>query len=218
MKRIKFIIIFICIPFILNSCIILSPALQIVQGANALYKGTKFLKEKFTRKKIMTNNRPYKIKNRKLISKQYYRNQFKRASHYSIGLERKKTSQNYKMAPYVVFGKRYKPMSLKQAMNYKKKGIASWYGFETSRQKNGHITANGERFYPEGLNAAHKLLPLPITVRVTNLENNKSIIVRVNDRGPFVGNRIIDLSAGAARRLGYYKKGTAYVLIKTVQI
>lgn len=79
------------------------------------------------------------------------------------------------------------------------------------------MTANGEAFNPDGLNAAHKHLPLPTHVRVTNLENGRSILVRVNDRGPFVKGRIIDLSAGAARRLGYYEKGTARVLVETVE-
>lgn len=80
------------------------------------------------------------------------------------------------------------------------------------------MTANGEAFNPNGLNAAHKYLPLPSYVRVTNLENGKHIIVRVNDRGPFVDGRIIDLSAGAARKLDYFKRGTARVLVETVKV
>lgn len=123
-----------------------------------------------------------------------------------------------KNSPYVVNGKRYIPMSVKKAKKYREKGMASWYGYETRVQKGGHMTANGEAFNPEGLNAAHKYLPLPTHVRVTNLENNRSIILRVNDRGPFVPGRIIDLSAGAARKLGYYKKGTARVLVETVEL
>jgi len=123
-----------------------------------------------------------------------------------------------KRSPYVVRGKRYVPMSLKRASSYRQKGIASWYGYETLRQKGGHMTANGEAFDPKGLNAAHKYLPLPTYVKVTNLENNRMIIVRVNDRGPFVKGRIIDLSAGAAKKLGFYKKGTTKVLVETIQI
>ncbi len=122
-----------------------------------------------------------------------------------------------KRSPYVVRGKRYVPMSMKEARTYREKGIASWYGDETRRQKGGHMTANGEAFDPNGLSAAHKHLPLPIHVRVTNLENRRSIIVRVNDRGPFIEGRIIDLSAGAARRLGFYKTGTVRVLVETVE-
>jgi rare lipoprotein A len=123
-----------------------------------------------------------------------------------------------KKSPYVVNGRRYVPMSPEKASRYREVGIASWYGYETFRQKGGHMTANGEAFHPDGLNAAHKFLPLPTHVRVTNLGNHRSIIVRVNDRGPFVKGRIIDLSAGAARKLGFYKKGTAKVLVETVPI
>ncbi|MBW2605350.1 MAG: septal ring lytic transglycosylase RlpA family protein [Deltaproteobacteria bacterium] len=123
-----------------------------------------------------------------------------------------------KKSPYVVRGKRYVPMSVEKAGNYRQKGIASWYGYETRRQKGGHMTANGEAFDPNGLNAAHKYLPLPTYVRVTNLENHRNIILRVNDRGPFVQNRIIDLSAGAAKKLGFYKKGTAKVLVETIRL
>ncbi|MBN1932083.1 MAG: septal ring lytic transglycosylase RlpA family protein [Desulfobacterales bacterium] len=123
-----------------------------------------------------------------------------------------------KRSPYVVNGKRYVPMSIQEARQYRETGLASWYGYETLRQKGGHMTANGEAFHPKKLSAAHKYLPLPTHVRVTNLENHRSIIVRVNDRGPFVKNRIIDLSAGAATQLGFYEKGTAKVLVESVQL
>lgn len=123
-----------------------------------------------------------------------------------------------KKSPYVVKGKRYVPMSVEKAAEYRQKGIASWYGYETYHQKGGHMTANGEAFDPKGLNAAHKYLPLPTYVRVTNLENHRNIIVRVNDRGPFVEGRIIDLSAGAAKKLGFYKNGTAKVLVEAIQV
>src|SRR4030042_1768150 len=123
-----------------------------------------------------------------------------------------------KNSPYVVNGKRYVPMSEKEAEIYSEKGIASWYGYETRNKKGGHMTANGEVFDPEGLNAAHKYLPLPYYVKVTNLENGKSIIIRVNDRGPFIAGRIIDLSAGAAKKLGYYNRGTARVLVETIEV
>jgi rare lipoprotein A len=123
-----------------------------------------------------------------------------------------------KTSPYVVRGKRYVPMTVKQAQTYREKGIASWYGKETYRQRGGHMTANGEAFNPDGLSAAHKHLPLPIFVRVTNLSNRRSIIVRVNDRGPFIEGRIIDLSAGAAKKLGFYGQGTARVMVETVTL
>ena len=87
------------------------------------------------------------------------------------------------------------------------------------------MTANGEVFDPNGLTAAHKYLPLPTHVKVTNLENNRWIIVRVNDRGPFPsdynpasGNRIIDLSAGAAKKLGFFQKGLARVKVEAVEL
>jgi len=130
-----------------------------------------------------------------------------------------------KASPYVVKGRRYVPMTMAQAQRYEESGTASWYGQETRRQKGGHMTANGEAFDPNGLTAAHKHLPLPINVKVTNLENGRSIIVRVNDRGPFPsinnsqsGNRIIDLSYGAAKRLGYHKKGLAKVRVKVIRV
>jgi rare lipoprotein A len=122
-----------------------------------------------------------------------------------------------KKSPYVVNGRRYVPMSEEQARNYQETGTASWYGYETYRQEGGRMTANGEAFNPNGLNAAHKYLPLPTFVKVTNLENRRSIILRVNDRGPFVDGRIIDLSAGAARKLGFYDKGTAKVRVETIE-
>jgi rare lipoprotein A len=123
-----------------------------------------------------------------------------------------------KNSPYVVNGKRYVPMSVTDANTYNETGIASWYGYETRNQRGGHMTANGEAFDPDGLNAAHKYLPLPYHVKVTNLENGKSIILRVNDRGPFVDGRIIDLSAGAAKKLGYYSKGTARVQVESIPV
>ena len=130
-----------------------------------------------------------------------------------------------KWAPYVVKCRRYVPMNVRKAQRYEEKGVASWYGEETRRQKGGHMTANGEAFNPMALTAAHKYLPLPINVRVTNLENGRSIVVRVNDRGPFPsvnnpnsGKRIIDLSYGAARRLGFHKKGLARVHVKVIPV
>ena len=130
-----------------------------------------------------------------------------------------------KNSPYTVKGKKYYPMSVNKAQNYKQTGIASWYGYETRNKKGGRMTANGEAFYPNGLTAAHKHLPLPMYVKVTNLENRRSIVVRVNDRGPFPsdhnaksGDRVIDLSMGAAKKIGLYKKGTARVRVEAIQI
>jgi len=123
-----------------------------------------------------------------------------------------------KKSPYVVRGRRYVPMSMDQAREYQETGTASWYGYETYRQEGGHMTANGEVFNPNGFTAAHKYLPLPTFVKVTNLENRRSIILRVNDRGPFIEGRIIDLSAGAARKLGFYEQGTAKVRVEAIEV
>ena len=128
-------------------------------------------------------------------------------------------------APYTVKGKAYRPMSVKQAQTYDEAGIASWYGYETVRHNRGAMTANGEVFDPNGLTAAHKYLPLPTHVKVTNLENGRWVILRVNDRGPFPsdynsasGDRIIDVSAAAAKKLGFQKKGTARVRVEAIQL
>jgi rare lipoprotein A len=121
-----------------------------------------------------------------------------------------------KNKPYLIDGRLYVPMSFDQVYGYEETGLASWYGQETLDQHNGQPTAYGEIFDPGLPSAAHKYLPLPMIVRVTNLENNVSIIVRVNDRGPFVDGRVIDLSMEAAKQLGFYGKGTARVKIESV--
>ena len=130
-----------------------------------------------------------------------------------------------KNSPYRVKGKKYYPMTVASAQDYKETGIASWYGDETLRQKDGHMTANGEAFNPNALSAAHKHLPLPTNVKVTNLENGRSVVVRVNDRGPFPsdhnpasGRRIIDLSYAAAKQLRFHGKGTTRVKVETIDI
>lgn len=91
-------------------------------------------------------------------------------------------------------------------------GVASWYG----RQFHGRKTASGERFDMNGLTAAHRSLPLNCYIRVTNKTNGKSVIVKVNDRGPFHGNRVLDLSYGAAKRIGLTNAGTTNVSIERV--
>lgn len=123
-----------------------------------------------------------------------------------------------KLSPYVVNGKRYVPFSVERAKHYREEGVASWYGYETRRQRGGHMTANGEAFDPMGFTAAHKYLPLPSFVRVTNLDNRRAMILRVNDRGPFVDGRIIDVSAGAAKKLGFYRRGLARVRVEAIEV
>lgn len=113
------------------------------------------------------------------------------------------------MRPYEVRGRRYQPA---EQPNYDEVGMASWYG----AQFNGRSTASGERFDMTSLSAAHKTLPLPALVEVTNLANGRSAIVRVNDRGPFVDGRIIDLSRGAAEEIGMLSQGVGRVRVRYV--
>jgi rare lipoprotein A len=111
---------------------------------------------------------------------------------------------------YDVFGKRY--FVLSSSADYVERGVASWYGPGFHKVR----TSTGEPYDMYGMSAAHKTLPLPCYVRVTNLQNGRSIVVRVNDRGPFVGNRIIDLSYTAAAKLDMLRNGTAMVEVRTV--
>jgi rare lipoprotein A len=110
--------------------------------------------------------------------------------------------------PYNIYGVDYSPRT--DLMEYKETGIASWYGHKF----HGHLTSNGETYNVFAMSAAHKTLPLPSYVRVTNLDNGKSAIVRVNDRGPFHNDRVIDLSYSAAYKIGMMGKGTARVQVE----
>lgn len=121
-----------------------------------------------------------------------------------------------KNTPYIINGRIYVPMAYEESLAYEETGTASWYGQETLDQHNGQPTAYGETFDPSRPSAAHKYLPLPSVVKVTNLDTKVSIIVRVNDRGPFVDDRVIDLSAEAAKKLGFYEKGTAKVRVEVI--
>jgi rare lipoprotein A len=111
---------------------------------------------------------------------------------------------------YTVLGKTY--YVLKDARNYREQGLASWYG----NKFHGRRTSSGEPYDMYAMTAAHKTLPLPTWVRVTNLDNRKSVVVKVNDRGPFHPGRIIDLSYTAASKLGVLGKGTARVEVASL--
>jgi rare lipoprotein A len=111
--------------------------------------------------------------------------------------------------PYVVGGRTYVPQ---YNPHYNAVGLASWYGDDF----HGRYTANGEIFDLNGISAAHPTMPLPSYARVTNLSNGRSLIVRVNDRGPYAHDRIIDLSMRAAHLLGFYSRGTALVRVEYV--
>jgi rare lipoprotein A len=114
------------------------------------------------------------------------------------------------MPSYKVSGKRYYPM--KSSSHFEQVGTASWYG----TMFHNHRTSSGEKYNLLGMTAAHKTLPLPTYVEVTNLKNHRQIIVKVNDRGPFSSNRIIDLSYVAAKKLGMLGRGTALVKIRAI--
>jgi len=111
--------------------------------------------------------------------------------------------------PYSVNGRTYVPA---ENPRYRAEGVASWYG----RDFHGRLTANGEVYDMHSISAAHTTLPLPSYVRVTNLDNGRSIIVRVNDRGPYHRNRVIDLSIGTAKALDFYSQGLAHVRVEYV--
>ncbi len=120
-------------------------------------------------------------------------------------------SGRYKIGdPYQINGIIYYPQDFE---NYEEYGRASWYGDDFHGKK----TANGETYNMGDMTAAHPILPLPSIVRVTNLDNNKSVIVRVNDRGPFAKNRIIDVSQNAAVKLGFRMNGTANVKVEFLE-
>lgn len=109
--------------------------------------------------------------------------------------------------PYRINGNVYRPRFVSE---YEVVGVASWYG----RAYHGRLTANGELFDMNAFTAAHPTLPLPSLVEVTNLANGRSMVLRVNDRGPFIKNRVIDLSRAAARALGFERQGLARVHVR----
>lgn len=113
---------------------------------------------------------------------------------------------------YQVRGKTYRVMD--SSHNYQERGVASWYG----KKFHGRMTSNQEPYDMYGMTAAHKSLPLPTYVRVRNLKNNRSIVVRVNDRGPFIDNRLIDLSYSAALKLDLVSAGTGLVEVTAIDV
>lgn len=116
----------------------------------------------------------------------------------------------YANRPYTVLGQQYIPDT--QCKPYKARGTASWYGKKFHGQK----TSSGERYDMFGMTAAHPRLPIPSYVRVTNVKTNKSVVVRINDRGPFHSSRLIDLSYSAAYKLGIIKSGSAMVEVESI--
>ncbi len=115
-------------------------------------------------------------------------------------------------SPYAVSGVEYEILDHYQ--DYREQGVASWYGAKFD----GHATSNGEIFDVYAASAAHRTLPIPVFATVTNLENGKRVVVRVNDRGPFHSERLIDLSYGAAVKLGFANQGTALVEVAVIDV
>ena len=115
-------------------------------------------------------------------------------------------------SPYEVFGKKYHVME--SSKGYRKKGTASWYG----KKFHGRRTSSGELYDMHLATAAHKTLPLPTYAEVTNLDNGRSVIVKINDRGPFADDRLIDMSYGAALRLDMVRTGTARVEVRAIDV
>ena len=120
--------------------------------------------------------------------------------------------KGYKMAPYTLKGMRFVPMNVEQALRYDMQGIASHY------EAHGHMGAIGQRLYRGQLYAAHRTLPLPCMVRITNLENGLSCTARVADRGPYIAGRLIDVSSEVAHRLQFHGKGLARVRVQVLSV
>jgi rare lipoprotein A len=119
-------------------------------------------------------------------------------------------SQSGNVSSYQVRGKRY--YTLKSSKHYEERGTATWYGREFHAKR----TSSGERYNLAAMTAAHKTLPLPTYVQVSNLDNGRKIIVKINDRGPFSGHHLIDLSYVAAKKLGMIGHGSAHVIVKAI--
>jgi rare lipoprotein A len=126
--------------------------------------------------------------------------------------------KSYLTRPYTIRGVHYQPLSVGQALGYKEVGIGSWYNESKFFGLKRGNTSLGEKVMAWDISAAHKTLPLPCVVKVTNLSNGKSLKMRVNDRGPFIPGRIIDVTPRAAGKLGFKKKGLTRVRVEVVSV
>ena len=126
--------------------------------------------------------------------------------------------RGYKMRPYNVRGQYYQPMSVSQALNYKATGTCSWYNESKLFGLKRGTTAIGESMMPWHVSGAHKTLPLPCVVKVTNVRNGKSTKMRINDRGPFIHGRLLDVSPRAAKKLGFYNQGLTTVHMEVISV
>lgn len=124
----------------------------------------------------------------------------------------------YQTRAYSERGQRYTPMSVDAALDYQETGVCSWYNESKWFGLKRGNTSLGEKVMPWHLIGAHKTLPLPCLVRVTNVRNGKSVKVRINDRGPFIAGRLLDVSPRAARKLGFYDQGLTTVRVEVLSV
>ena len=126
--------------------------------------------------------------------------------------------KGYMTRSYTVRGQHYQPLSADQALHYREDGIGSWYDESKFFGMKRGNTSLGEKVMAWDISAAHKTLPLPCVVKVTNLSNGKTLKMRVNDRGPFIPGRIIDVTPRAAGKLGFKKRGLTQVRVEVVSV
>lgn len=126
--------------------------------------------------------------------------------------------RGYMTRSYTVRGHSYQPMSVDEALHYHETGTCSWYNESKWFGLKRGTTSLGEKVMPWHLSGAHKTLPLPCVVKVTNLENDKSVKLRINDRGPFIPGRILDVTPRAAKKLGFHGQGLATTRVEVISV
>jgi len=126
--------------------------------------------------------------------------------------------KGYMTRTYTVRGQTYHPMSVEQALTYQETGTCSWYNESSFFGLKRGTTSLGEKVMPWDLIGAHKTLPLPCVVKVTNLKTGKSVKVRINDRGPFIDGRCLDLSPRAAKKIGFYGAGLTTIRLEVISV
>lgn len=136
----------------------------------------------------------------------------------SCGISRPSGYRGYQTKSYTVRGQTYHPMSVDEALDFEETGTCSWYNESSFFGLKRGTTSLGEKVMPWHLIGAHKTLPLPCLVKVTNLETGKSVKVRINDRGPFIAGRHLDLSPRAAKKIGFYKEGLTTTHLKVLSV
>jgi rare lipoprotein A len=124
----------------------------------------------------------------------------------------------YMTRSYTVRGRNYQPMGVDAALNFKETGICSWYNESSFFGLKRGTTSLGEKVMPWHLTGAHKTLPLPCLIKVTNLKNGKSVKIRINDRGPFIPNRVLDVTPRAAQKLGFHDHGLTTVRLEVLSV